>query len=96
MLGNGVFDDKLQDPWALLLRSSFSPKRNCMTLVLSNSVILFFDETFQFHHFSIKPSCCFFTKNSLDHYILQFCGKDLAVAWQSETLILKYVKGTIR
>ena len=59
MLGSGVFDEKLQGPWALLLRSFFFRERNYKTLVQSNSAHLFFDETFQFHHFSIKPSCSF-------------------------------------
>ena len=66
--------------------------KNCRTLIQSN-LILLFDETFHFNHFSIKPSCCFFTKNSLDHYILQFCGKDLALAWLVETFILQIVRG---
>ena len=59
MLSSAVLDEKLQDPWDLLVRPSFFHKRNCRTLVQSNSSLLFFDETFQFHHFSIKPSCCF-------------------------------------
>ena len=62
MLGSGVFAEKLQDPWALLLWPSLFRKRNCRTLVQSNSTPLFFDETFQFHHFSSEPSCCFLEK----------------------------------
>ena len=58
-LDSGSFDEKLQGPWALLLQPSFLRNRNCRTLVQSNSTLLFFDETFQFHHFSIEPSCCF-------------------------------------
>ena len=58
-LDSGYFDEKLQDPWALLLQPSFSCKRNFRTLVQSNSTLIFFDYTFQFHHFSIETSCCF-------------------------------------
>ena len=43
-LDSGSFHKKLQDPCALLLRSSFSCKRNCRTLVQSNSALLFFDK----------------------------------------------------
>ena len=75
VLGSGVFDEKLQDPWALLLKPSFSLKRNCRTLVQSNSVIHFFDEAFQFHHFSIKPSCCFLQRMAFITIFFSFVVK---------------------
>ena len=62
MLGCGVFAEKLQDTWALLLRPSFFRKKNCRTLYQSKSTLLFFDETLQFHHFFSEPSCCFLEK----------------------------------
>ena len=46
-LDSGSFDKKLQDPWVLLLRPSFSCGRNCRTLVQSNSVLPFFDKKFK-------------------------------------------------
>ena len=95
-LDTGSFDKKLQDPWALLFRPSFSCGRNCRTLVQSNSVLLFFDGTFQFHNFSINSSCIFFSKNSLNQYILQFCCKDLVVVWVAQTFNLESLKCTIK
>ena len=94
-LDSGSFDKKLQDPWVLLLRPSFSCGRNCRTLVQSSSVLLFFDGTFQFHNFSINSICMFFSKSSLNHDILQFCGKDLVVVWLAETFNSKIFKCTI-
>ena len=95
MLGNGVFDEKLQDPWALLLRLSLFRKRNYRTLVQSNSAHLFFDETLQFHHFSIKPSCSFLERTVWIDIFFNL-WKDLVVAWLPQTFSLKKTKFTIR
>ena len=81
MLVSGVFDEKLQDFWALLLRPSFFCKRNCRTLVESNSALLFIDETFQFHHFSIEPSCRFLERtvwNTIFFSFVERSGCDMA------------------
>ena len=84
----GYHDEKLQDPWPLLLRPSFSCGRNCKSLVRSNLELLFFDGAFQCCNFSINSSCIFF-KDSLNQYILQSCGKDLVVVWLAQTFTLK-------
>ena len=70
---------------------TFAINRNCRTLAQSYSVLLFFEETFQFRNFLFKYSY-FSIKNSLDQHILRICEKDLPVAWSAETFIFKNVK----
>ena len=38
----------------------------------------------------------FFRKNSLDNYILQFCGNDLVLVWLVETFILQSLKCKVK
>ena len=99
-LDSGSFDKKLQDPWALLLRPSFSCGRNCRTLVQSNLVLLFFDGASQFHYFSINGGCISFSKNSRRNYrtlvqinlVLPFFDKEFKKATQKHTCLF----GTLR
>ena len=58
-LDSGSFDQKLAEPWALLLRSSFSCGTNCSTLVQSNSILRFFDQ--EFKKATLKHTCLFGT-----------------------------------
>lgn len=59
MLGNGFFMKNCRTLGICFISSPFLSSRNCRCLIQIHSVLLFFDETFQLHHFSMKPSYFF-------------------------------------
>ena len=82
----GLFFLALLFPWIKIAGPLFKAIGSFSTLMRHFILTIFYQ---------IKSAVVFFTKNTLDHYILQFCGKDLALAWLVETSILQHVKSTI-